>query len=254
MKNKKKIAIWFTLTLLLLIAVGFITLNNFTYQPSSLAFEAATNTNSYTVETTNDVVYFKPIKKPLTHSLIFYQGALVNQKSYSIWASKLASEGYPVYLVHHPFNLAVTNKNKAQDIIKEYAIREYIIGGHSLGGVMASRYAHDKQKDPTLDTGSLKGVFFLASYPDSNGSLNNTDLSALSVTGSNDGVLDQQAYLESKKFLPDQTLYSSIEGGNHAGFGSYGRQKGDSSAAITNKEQQEILYSTLSSWLKTFEN
>ncbi|SEK71389.1 Alpha/beta hydrolase family protein [Carnobacterium iners] len=254
MKNKKKIAVWLTLTLLLLVTIGFVTLKNLTYQPSSLALEAATNTSSYTVETTNNVVYFKPTKKPLNSSLIFYQGALVNQKSYSIWASKLASEGYPVYLVHHPFNLAITNKNKAKDIVEEYAIKDYIIGGHSLGGVMASRYAHDKQKDPTIDKGSLKGIFFLASYPDSNGSLKNTDLSVLSVTGSNDGVLNQESYLESKKFLPDDTLYSSIEGGNHAGFGSYGPQKGDSSATITNKEQQRILYSTLFSWLKTFGN
>lgn len=96
MKNKKKIIIWFTLALLVLFTVGSITLRNLTYQPSSSAFEAAINHASYTVGTTDDVIYFKPKKQPLPISVIFYQGALVDQKSYSIWASKLATEGYPV--------------------------------------------------------------------------------------------------------------------------------------------------------------
>ena len=120
-----------------------------------------------------------------------------------------------------------------------------------MGGVMASRYAHNKQIDPTTDMGHLRGVFFLASYPDSKGSLKNTALPVLSVTGSNDGLLNQKSYLESKNFLPQNSIYSSIEGGNHAGFGSYGNQKGDNQAVISNKEQQNKLYSTLSSWLNT---
>lgn len=249
MKNKKKIIIWFTLALLVLFTVGSITLRNLTYQPSSSAFEAAINHASYTVGTTDDVIYFKPTKQPLPISVIFYQGALVDQKSYSIWASKLATEGYPVYLIHHPFNLAVTDKDKAHLIIDDYNIKDYVIGGHSLGGVMASRYAHDTQIDPATDMGLLRGVFFLASYPDNKGSIENEALPVLSVVGSKDGVLDQQSYLESKKFLPSKTLYSSIQGGNHAGFGSYGKQKGDANATISNKDQQEKLFIILSSWL-----
>ena len=251
MKKKNKIVLGFLLTLLLLFTIGFAALKNFTYQPSLSAIEAATTHSSYQVKETTDGVLFKPNKKTLPLSIIFYQGALVNQKSYSIWASKLASEGYPVYLIHHPLNLAVTNKNKAQSLVKTYTIKDYVIGGHSLGGVMASRYAHNKQIDPTTDMGHLRGVFFLASYPDSKGSLKNTALPVLSVTGSNDGLLNQKSYLESKNFLPQNSIYSSIEGGNHAGFGSYGNQKGDNQAVISNKEQQNKLYSTLSSWLNT---
>lgn len=74
---------------------------------------------SYTVETISDVVYFKLKQQVLPISIIFYQGAFVNQESYSIWASNLAAEGYPVYLVHHPFNLAVISKDKAQTIINK---------------------------------------------------------------------------------------------------------------------------------------
>ena len=254
MKKKNKILIGFLLTLLLLFTIGFAALKNFTYQPSVSAKEAATTHSSYQVKETTEGVFFKPNKKAFPISIIFYQGALVNQKSYSIWASKLASEGYSVYLIHHPLNLAVTNKNKAQSLIKEYTIKDYVIGGHSLGGVMASRYAHDKQLDPTTDTGHLKGVFFLASYPDSKGGLKSNDLFVLSITGSKDGVLNQKSYLESKSFMPGNSSYSSIEGGNHAGFGSYGNQKGDNQASISNTEQQNKIYSILSSWLNTIKD
>jgi dienelactone hydrolase len=251
MKNKKKIVLWLTLALVLFFTIGFVTLKNLAYPPSSIALQTATDHANYTVETTSDVVYFKPKKEMLPISIVFYQGALVNQESYSIWASNLATEGYPVYLVHHPFNLAITSKDKAQTIINEYPINDYVIGGHSLGGVMASRYAHDKESNSSIDEGSLKGVFFFASYPDEKGSLDNSDLAVLSVTGSNDGVINLEAYTEGKKFLPKKTLYKSIQGGNHAGFGSYGPQKGDYPATISNKQQQEELTSTFSSWLDT---
>ena len=39
-------------------------------------------------------------------------------------------------------------------------------------------------------------------------------------------------------FLPEQTLWTLIEGGNHAQFGYYGIQLGDDSATISREEQQ----------------
>ena len=53
-----------------------------------------------------------------------------------------------------------------------------MIGGHSLGGVMASRYAN-----ANMDDERLKGVYFMASYPDEKGTLSKTDLPVISITG-----------------------------------------------------------------------
>ena len=39
-----------------------------------------------------------------------------------------------------------------------------------------------------------------------------------------------------------------ITGGNHAGFGNYGVQKGDGTAAIAAEEQQEITAQMVASW------
>lgn len=71
---------------------------------------------------------------------------------------------------------------------------------------MASWFAHDKESNSSIDEGSLKGVFFFASYPDEKGNLENNDLAVLSVTCSSDGVLDLEAYTEGKKFLSENTL------------------------------------------------
>src|SRR3712207_8053657 len=54
---------------------------------------------------------------------------------------------------------------------------------HSLGGAIAAREAH--QHHPK----QLKGIFFLAAYPDVKGRLNRQRLPVLSIVGSRDGVL-----------------------------------------------------------------
>jgi hypothetical protein len=50
--------------------------------------------------------------------------------------------------------------------------------------------------------------------------------------------------------LPDTTSFlKQSTGGNHAGFGSYGEQRGDGTATISNEEQQQQIADKLTSWL-----
>ena len=67
--------------------------------------------------------------------------------------------------------------------------------------------------------------------------LRDSGLRVLSVYGSEDGVLNMEKYREDRAMLPEDTAETVIPGGNHAGFGSYGAQKGDGSAAISQEEQ-----------------
>lgn len=252
MKKKKKLGLVVLLLIAVLSFIMLFVLNALTYSPTSQALQAATTHSNYSVHETQDVVYFEPAETNSSTAIIFYQGAFVEEKSYGLWAAKLADAGYPVYLIHHPLNLAVMKPNKAQQIIEDYNITSYVIGGHSLGGVMASRFAHNSLKEQSMEQHMLKGVFFLASYPDKKGSIDNRSLPVLSITGTNDGVLDQQAFQANKQFLPENTDYITIQGGNHAGFGSYGKQKGDKAATITNKQQQEAVFTALQHWLTSF--
>ncbi|MEI5992590.1 alpha/beta hydrolase [Candidatus Enterococcus mansonii] len=237
MKKWQKRVLWLVGVFALLILVGLFYIKTVTYSPTTTALDVskqATNENGL-------LVFEGEQEKP---ALIFYQGALVENASYSIWAKKVASAGFAVYLIKEPLNLAVLGQNKAEKIIQKNHLKSYVVGGHSLGGVMASRFAAEQ-----ANHNQLKGVFFLASYPDEKGSLKGFKGHVLSLTGSEDGVLNWQAYEQSKKYLPEQTMYQEIKGGNHAGFGSYGEQKGDKPASINNEEQQEKIADALINWL-----
>lgn len=153
--------------------------------------------------------------------LIFYPGGKVESLAYLVLLDSIRNEGINVYLVNMPFNLAVFNVNAADKIIEKYPnIKHWYIGGHSLGGAMASQYL-EKQSD------NFDGLIQLAAYP-----LNNREPNVLILYGSNDTVLDLDK-LSSFKSI-------EIEGGNHAYFGHYGDQEGDGVASISRFDQQSI--------------
>ena len=239
MKKWQKRVIWLIGIIVTLILIGLFFLKINTYSPTSLAIES-----SKQAKNEGDTLVFKG--DPNKTSVIFYQGALVENTSYSQWAQQVAKAGYSVYLVKQPLNLAVLGQNKAESVIQDNKLKNYVIGGHSLGGVMASRFAASQKEQD-----GLKGVFFFASYPDQKGSLAQFNGQVLSLTGSKDGVLNHKAYEKAKKYLPSQTQFEEITGGNHAGFGSYGEQKGDQESLINNDEQQKEVANQLITWLST---
>ena len=91
--------------------------------------------------------------------------------------------------------------------------------GHSLGGAMASRFAADHPEE--IDGLILLGAYLYGDYPPAD---------TLTVYGSlNQSVEDEIDYTEN---------VVEIQGGNHAQFGNYGPQKGDTPATISAEEQQ----------------
>lgn len=85
--------------------------------------------------------------------MIFYPGALVEAEAYAPLARKIAAAGHPFYIARMPLNLAVIKGNAAEEIIRVHPKQSFVLGGHSLGGVMASRFAADHADQ-------LEGVFF----------------------------------------------------------------------------------------------
>ncbi|WP_252311408.1 alpha/beta hydrolase [Sinobaca sp. H24] len=175
-------------------------------------------------------------------SVIFYPGGLVEEQAYAPLAQGLSEEGFTTYIIKMPFNLAVIAPNRAEGVLEENPEKEFVIGGHSLGGSMASRYAAENQA-------AVQGVFFLASYPDEGGRLDQSGLPALNITAEEDGVLNEGNYQEAAAYLPDSTESESLAGGNHAGFGSYGPQKGDGEASISSAEQTSRTVDIMQSWM-----
>lgn len=158
---------------------------------------------------------------------IFYPGGKVEADSYLPFMRSLAEKGIFCVLVDMPFNLAVFDTGAAKQPIERYShIDKWYIGGHSLGGSMAADFA-------SKNTDRIDGVILLAAYSTADIS----DLSALSVYGSEDEVMNAEKYEKYKSNLPSHLDEHIIEGGCHAYFGMYGEQDGDGEASISPEEQ-----------------
>ncbi|MDU5333332.1 alpha/beta family hydrolase [Enterococcus sp.] len=225
MKKWKKILLTVLIGIVVVMVGGVAYLKTQTYAPTERAQQTAEKG-----ESSRDWLYF-PSNDKTKPMIIFYPGALVDPESYSLWAQTVAKAGYPVYILKMPLDLAVLAPNRGEKVLSEHPDRDYVLGGHSLGGVMASRFAKEHPD-------KLAGMFFLASYPDEKGSLAGTEIPILSLTGENDKVLNRETYQKAKEDLPKSTDYQEIAGGNHAGFGAYGAQKGDGTSTIDNQNQQ----------------
>lgn len=158
-------------------------------------------------------------------ALIFYPGAKVEYTSYIPLLTKLAENGIDCYLVEMPFNLAILGENSADEIIENSNYSGYYMAGHSLGGAMASSYAHDSK--------DVDGLILFAAYP-----ADEINVPTLLIRGSNDKVLNMEKYNESISLLENNFTEKIIEGGNHAQFAYYGNQSGDGAAAISPSKQQ----------------
>lgn len=163
--------------------------------------------------------------------LIFYPGGKVEVESYLPLMAEFAQRGVLCVLIEMPGNLAVLDINAADGVIGEYPeVERWYIGGHSLGGSMAAAYL-EKHVD------EFEGLLLLASY--STADLSDADLKVLSVHGSEDSVLNEEAFEENLTNLPTGYRVEVLEGGNHAQFGYYGAQKGDGEATVSREEQIE---------------
>ena len=156
-------------------------------------------------------------------ALVFYPGGKVEETAYAPLLHGLAAAGMDVCLAKMPFRLAVLDTDAAKDIIEQYGYEKWYIGGHSLGGVMAADFA-------ARHNDLLEGVILLAAYPVKKIP---SQLSELLLAGSMDQVINMDKVAEGRQYAPEYYEEYVIEGGNHAQFGFYGRQKGDGIASIT---------------------
>lgn len=228
MKIRKKIIISFISFLLIIISVFLIYVSDY-YHADYVKIETAKIDSGIGITNKNGALVFDPGNADT--ALIFYPGGKVEYIAYEPLMIKMAQKGILCILPKMPFNLAVFNINAADTYIPEYPkIQHWYIGGHSLGGSMAASYA---SKSNT----KLEGLVLMASY--STADLASKGMRVMSIYGSKDGVLNKESYKSNKRNLPDNLVEIVLKGGNHAGFGCYGKQKGDGEAEITSEQQQK---------------
>lgn len=229
MKKKPIKILGFTIfTILLIIFILIASFFTSSYEPSSGALASLEASSSVDV-TDDDLIVFTPQNIEANTGLIIYPGAKVEPEAYAPLAKEIAEAGYQVIITPMPLNFAIFDSNAADEVISKFPnIKHWAIAGHSLGGVMAAKYASE---NPIIE-----GVILYASYPQGD-ELKNSNIQVTSIYGSNDGVADLEKISASKDLLPSNATFIEIEGGNHAQFGSYGEQKGDNAAEISIDKQ-----------------
>lgn len=199
--------------------------------PSQVALDALQSNDQVTVDVFSSWTVFHPVHENTQTGLIFYPGGRVDYRSYAPLLSQIAAKGYYVVLVRMPLNLAVFSPNRAADVIAAFPeIQYWAVGGHSLGGAMAAHFIYTQPE-------TVKGLVLWAAYPSKTDNLSSLNIQVVSISGTLDGLATPTKIDASRVLLPTTTVWVTIEGGDHAQFGSYGIQKGDNPAKISAQEQ-----------------
>lgn len=219
-----------TLVLVVVIVMGgfFYYVSDY-YKADDNVMDAMTNLDDISFQ--DDHIILSPTILSDT-ALIFYPGAKVEYFAYLPILEKINdTTGITCILVKMPFNMAIFDVDRADKIMNQFPeIRKWYVGGHSMGGAMASNYASKNQE-------KVEGLILLASYIYGDYPEENT----LTVYGTlNTTVSDKIGYVEN---------VVAIEGGNHAQFGNYGKQKGDAEATISREEQQDLAVEAINYFL-----
>lgn len=201
----------------------------------SLAIDALDDGSGVTVEISGSMIRLTPETGTRATGLAFYPGALVDPRAYARVLRPIAEAGFPVVIFKPPYNLAILRSDAADDVVgdPDDAVTTWVVGGHSLGGAMAARYA-ERARD------ELAGLLLYAAYPVNDMSDHN-DLAVLSVFGTNDAIATPEEIDESAAELPPATEFAPIDGAIHAYFGDYGAQRGDGTASVDRAEAQRAI-------------
>ncbi|MFP4343183.1 MAG: alpha/beta fold hydrolase [Anaerolineales bacterium] len=230
---------WLLLLLIPLLLVGFVIWASAAAEPLPQALAALESGEAVEVES-DPWLTFRPREGEPDVGLILYPGGRVDPRAYAPAARAIAVEGYLVVIVPMPLNLAVLAPERAGEVIAAHpAIDAWAVGGHSLGGSMAARFAY---RNPSR----VDGLVLWASYPPESADLSEQSLVVASIYGTRDGLASPEEVEAARPLLPPDTTWIAIEGGNHAQFGGYGEQAGDNPATISREEQQRrVIEATL---------
>jgi len=228
-KRRLKITLTIVISLLLIITAGFFIYVSNYYHAEEVAL--AVMKNGKNLEVQDDYIVLSP-SSPSDTGMIFYPGGKVEHLAYLPMMEKITTQtGITTILVKMPFNLAVFGASKADQVIEQFPdLTDWYIGGHSLGGAMASDYASKNQTK--VDGLILMGAYIYGDYPSDR---------TLTIYGTLETDVSQEID------YTDNVV--AIEGGNHAQFGHYGKQKGDPDATISREQQQKITTDAIDQFL-----
>jgi hypothetical protein len=182
-------------------------------------------------ETATEIVLENSELEP-SAGVIFHPGARVDTRAYVGILRPIAEAGHQVVIVKEPLGIAFLSIEFVEKWISSRPdIETWVVGGHSLGGVVAATHA----ANPRID-----GLLLWASYPASDLS-DRTGLTVASVYGSRDGLTEEATVEASATELPTGTTFTRVEGAIHSQFADYGTQPGDGEPTISVVQAQAAI-------------
>lgn len=239
-KSKKKLksfalTVAFGLLIMILTTLSYMSIY---YHAETEAISALEKCETVSVQKIDGGYFFDG--KGTDKALIFYPGAKVECEAYANLMVKLSENGIDCFLADVPFNFAIFGGNFADKFINEYNYETWIMSGHSMGGLVASNYTAEH-------TDKIDGLALLASYATNKVA---QSVKLISIYGSRDGCLNIEEYQKDKINWPKDSQELIIDGGNHAQFANYGKQKGDNESTITAEEQQSLTANAIADFFK----
>ena len=227
---------------------------------SSFSVEVSTVTveswdNSVPAPADDNIYYvFTPKRRVPKTGFIILPGGNCDPRSYAPAAHAIAAKGFLTFIIPMPSCVAIFGYTRAGKIIQDYAqIEKWAIGGHSVGGTAASIYA--------VETTTISGVVIWASLANTDPAktLANSTIKVLSVYGSQDGRATPESVMENAEYLPTDTGFVEIKGGNHTQFGwidpspdPYLKDPDDKPATISIEQQQREIVRATANFLEQF--
>lgn len=216
------------IAVVLLLVSGLLWLRPMAAEPVAIA--AMDDGRGVVVTVSRTRIELRPTGTVHRTGLVFYPGALVDPRAYVAMLRPMTEAGYPVVIVKAAYDIAFFDPNAPTSAIAaDPATTRWVIGGHSLGGVVAAQYAGDGRP-------GVVGLLLWASFPAS--SIAAAPLTVTSISGGNDGLSTPAKIDAAKPLLPPSTRYVVIPGAVHADFGDYGEQPNDGQPAIPRAEAQ----------------
>jgi len=214
------------------------------------ALSALESTSTVVVTETATAILMQPGLDPLDTGIVFQPGARVDARAYAAVLRPLADAGYTVVVPKQPLGIAFLATNAfegARDAHPEIA--RWVVGGHSLGGTVASMDAAEHDGDGGAP---VTGLMLYASYPASD--LSGLSSAVLSVSGTLDGLATPADIEASRADLPPGAEFAAIEGAVHSFFGDYGPQPGDGVPTITHDDARSQIGQVSLEYLRSLES
>lgn len=225
-----------------LAATGFFTWAKTPMAATASSLAAVADDPRVAVVDRPDVVVMRPARTvALDQGLVFVAGARVDPQAYEQVLAGLVATGVTVVVERPVLGFGILDPRPLDhftDLAPE--VTTWAVGGHSLGGVRACRYAAD---DPAVD-----GLVLFGSYCATTDLSGRDDLPVLSLGGGEDGLSTPADLERHRDMLPADATVVEIPGLAHAQFGSYGEQPGDGRPTIDDEEARARIDRELTSF------